>query len=108
MRLKEILMQMGIAEHRNEIIMKKVISIIAIVTGGLVLLSVAAPIIIGAILDIQMESQLAGSVGIIGGADGPTAIMVTGVSSTGNVILEVVVGVLLVAAGIWGLRKCKK
>lgn len=85
--------------------MKKVISIIAIVTGGLVLLSVAAPIIIGAILDIQMESQLAGSVGIIGGADGPTAIMVTGVSRVGSAVIEVIVGILLIAAGIWGCLK---
>ena len=50
MRLKDILMQMEIAGRRNEVLMKKVISIIAIVTGGLVLLSVTALIIIGAIL----------------------------------------------------------
>ena len=50
MRLKDILMKMGIAGTRNEVLMKEVISIIAIVTGGLVLLSVTAPIIIGAIL----------------------------------------------------------
>ena len=85
--------------------MKKVISIIAIVAGVLVLLSVAAPIIVGAILEIQMKAQVAGSVGIIGGADGPTAVMVTGVSSIGSVVLEVVIGTLLIAAGIWGCVK---
>lgn len=84
--------------------MKKVLSIIAIVAGGLVLLSVVAPIIIGAVL----EAQVASSVGIIGGADGPTAVMVTGVSSAGSVVIEAVVGALLIVAGIWGLRKCKK
>ena len=88
--------------------MKKVISIIAIVAGVLVLLSVAAPIVVGAILEIQMKAQIAGSVGIIGGADGPTAVMVTGVSSMGSAVTEVIVGVLLIVAGVWGLRKCKK
>ena len=88
--------------------MKKAISIIAIVAGGLVLLSVAAPVLIGAILEFQMKAQVAGTVGIIGGADGPTSIMVTGVTYIGSVVTEVVVGVLLIVAGIWGLRKNKK
>ena len=87
--------------------MKKIISIIAIVVGGLVLLSVAAPALIGFILEFQMKAQVAGSVGIIGGADGPTSIMVTGVTRVGNVVTEVVAGVLLIIAGIWGLRKRK-
>ena len=81
--------------------MKKVISIIAIVVGALVLLSVAAPMIIGAVL----EAQVASSVGIIGGADGPTAVMVTGVSNVGSAVIEVVVGGLLIVAGIWGCVK---
>ena len=88
--------------------MKKVISTIAIVVGSLALLSVVAPIMIGAILEIQMKAQIAGSVGIIGGADGPTAVMVTGVSSMGSVVLEAVIGCILMIAGIWGVRKCKK
>ena len=88
--------------------MKKIISIIAIVVGGLVLLSVAAPVLIGDILEFQMKAQVAGTVGIIGGADGPTAVMVTGVTRVGSVVTEVVVGVLLIVAGIWGLRKNKK
>ena len=87
--------------------MKKIISIIAIVAGGLVLLSVAASVLIGAILEFQMKAQVAGSVGIIGGADGPTAIMVTGVTRVGSVVTEVVAGILLIIAGIWGLRKRK-
>ena len=88
--------------------MKKAISIIAIVVGGLVLLSVAAPALIGFILEFQMKAQVAGSVGIIGGADGPTSIMVTGVTRVGSAVIEVVVGVMLIIAGIWGLRKSKK
>ena len=87
--------------------MKKIISIIAIIAGVLVLLSVAAPVIIGAILEFQMKAQIAGAVGIIGGADGPTSIMVTGVTRVGSVVTEVVAGVLLIIAGIWGLRKRK-
>ena len=84
--------------------MKKVLSIIAIVVGGLLLLSVIAPMVIGAIL----TSQAFGSVGIIGGADGPTAVFVVGLLGVGSVIIESVIGVLLVAVGIWGLIRCKK
>ncbi|MBQ8798241.1 MAG: hypothetical protein IJZ55_01595 [Lachnospiraceae bacterium] len=84
--------------------MKKVLSIISIVVGGLILLSVIAPMIIGAIL----SSQSAGSVGIIGGADGPTAVLLVGTLGAGSVIVEIVIGVLLIAVGIWGLIKCKK
>lgn len=84
--------------------MKKALSIISIVAGGLLLLSVIAPMIIGAILSSQPSS----SVGIIGGADGPTAVFVVGTLGAGSVIIESVIGVLLVAVGIWGLIKCKK
>ena len=84
--------------------MKQVYSIIAIVAGDLVLLSVVAPMIIGAVL----EAQISNSVGIIGGADGPTAVVVVGTLGMGSVITEVVIGVLLVGVGIWGLRKSRK
>ena len=83
--------------------MKKELSIISIIAGGLILLSVIAPMVIGAIL----TSQASGTVGIIGGADGPTAIFVVGTLGAGSVIIESVIGVLLVAVGIWGLYKCK-
>ena len=85
--------------------MKKALSIISIIAGGLVLLSVVAPVIIGAVLKAQTAAN---SIGIIGGADGPTAIMVVGVTGVGSVIVESVVGILLVIIGIWGLRKIKK
>ncbi|MBR6536656.1 MAG: oxaloacetate decarboxylase [Lachnospiraceae bacterium] len=84
--------------------MKKVLSIISIVAGGLVLLGVIVPMIIGAVL----SSQPSGSVGFIGGADGPTAVFVVGTLGAGGVIIESVIGVLLVAVGIWGLIRCKK
>ena len=84
--------------------MKKVISIIAIVAGSLVLFSVAAPMIMGLVL----KEQAASSVGIIGGADGPIAIMLVGTLGAGNVIIEIIIGVLLIVAGIWRLRKFKK
>ncbi len=82
----------------------KVLSIISIVAGGLLLLSVIAPMIIGAVLANQMSD----SVGIIGGADGPTAVLLVGALGAGSVIVEIVIGVLLVAVGIWGLVKSKK
>ncbi|MBQ8547827.1 MAG: hypothetical protein IJ427_04940 [Lachnospiraceae bacterium] len=84
--------------------MKRVLSIVSIVAGGLVLLSVIAPMIIGAVL----ANQVSDSVGIIGGADGPTAVFVVGTFGAGSVIIESVLGVLLVVVGIWGLIKCKK
>ncbi len=84
--------------------MKKALSIISIVAGGLLLLSVIAPMIIGAIL----SSQPSGSVGIIGGADGPTTVFVVGTFGVGGVIIESVIGALLIAVGIWGLIKSKK
>ena len=85
--------------------MKKALSIISIIAGGLVLLSVVAPMTIGNILKAQTAAN---SIGIIGGADGPTAIMLVGTVGVGSVIVEIVIGVLLIVAGIWGLRKIKK
>ena len=85
--------------------MKKVISVISIIAGSLVLLGVVAPMIVGAILKAQTAAS---SIGIIGGADGPTAIMIVGTIGASSVIIEVVVGILLIAAGIWGLKKIKK
>ncbi len=85
-------------------IMKKVLSVISIIAGGLIILSVIVPMIIGAIL----ASQPYGSIGFIGGADGPTAVFVVGSLGVGSVIVESVIGVFLVVVGIWGLIRCKK
>lgn len=84
--------------------MKKVLSIIAIFAGSLTLLSVVAPMIIGAVL----EAQISNSVGIIGGADGPTAVMVVGTLGMGSVIAEILVGIVLIVVGTLFLRKYRK
>lgn len=80
---------------------KKVIVILAIIIGALMILSGVASMIIGAIL----EAQASATVGIIGGANGPTSVIVTGVTGTGNVILEILVGLLLTVAGILEYRR---
>ena len=84
--------------------MKKVISIVAIIAGALALLSVAATTIIGSIFELSTPA----SVGVIGGADGPTVMMVAGTVGAGGVILAIAIGILLIATGIWGLKKIKK
>ena len=80
---------------------KKIISIAIIILGAYMVIGGVAPMIIGAVL----KAQVASTVGIIGGADGPTAILVSRVIGTGYVVLEIVVGVLLIVAGILGLKK---
>ena len=84
--------------------MKKAISVAAIVVGVLALLSVAVPVIIGNIFEMTPPE----SVGIIGGADGPTAIMLAGTVGSGTIIIAVAIGALLITAGILGLVKIKK
>ena len=83
---------------------KKMIAVLAIIIGALMVIGGAAPMIIGAIL----EAQVSTAVGIIGGADGPTAIMVTGVTGTGHLIVEILVGIVFIVAGILGCRRFKK
>ena len=83
---------------------KKMIAVLAIIVGALMVISGVAPMIIGVILEAQMST----AVGIIGGADGPTAVMVTGVTGTGHVIVEILVGILLIVAGILGYSRFKK
>ena len=59
-----------------------------------------------AIADPVLQFRESASIGIIGGADGPTAIFVTTPSWT-----EYVVPLLVLAVGIWGylrLRKCSQ
>ena len=82
--------------------MKKTVSIISIIAGGLVLLGVAVPWIMGLIVKAQTAAS---SGGIIGGADGPTAILLVGTIGAGSIIVEIVIGVLLIGLGIFGLRK---
>ena len=60
------------------------------------------------VLGAVLEAQISNSVGIIGGADGPTAVVVAGTLGAGSVIIEIVIGILLVGAGIWELIKSRK
>lgn len=84
--------------------MKKALSVAAVVVGALVLLSVFGP----SIAALLSAVSPAASVGIIGGADGPTAIMVAGTNSPLFVIVPVIIGILLIAVGIWGIKKLKQ
>lgn len=84
--------------------MKKAISVISVVVGILVLFSVFSPMVINTVAAVPASS----SIGIIGGADGPTVITVSGPMSTGGMILAIAIGVLILALGIWGIRKLKK
>lgn len=49
--------------------------------------------------------RLAKSIGIIGGADGPTAIFVAGKLGGGDVVLAVVVALIVLGVWIWKKRK---
>ena len=84
--------------------MQKATSVIAIVIGILILCSVAAPSLINAAFAMPASS----SIGIIGGADGPTAVMVTSTISPVGIIVAIVIGIVVIALGIWGLKKAKK
>lgn len=97
------------AEMREEAYRKSpwrfLFAAMAIYGGGRLLKSVLAQ---AALLGIswQIRHQNAASIGIIGGADGPTAVFVTG-SVWGWLVLDC----LLAAVGIFGylrLRKCNK
>lgn len=89
---------------------KKVLSIIVLIIGVLIVLSNAAPMIITAIMSMRISNSVGSSVGIIGGADGPTTIMVAGIvgASVLRVVGEILVGVLLIVAGILGIKKSKR
>ena len=88
---------------------KKVLSIIVLIIGVLIVLGNIAPMIITAIMSMQISNSVGSSVGIIGGADGPTTIMVAGIvgASVLRGVGEILVGVLLIVAGILGIKKSK-
>lgn len=77
--------------------MKKVLSISAITVGSLAILCGVVPII--------LEMSAPSSVGIIGGADGPTTIMIAGTVGIWSFFTVIAIGVLLLIIGICGLRK---
>ena len=84
--------------------MKKGIAVLAVVIGGIVLLGVGGMLLAG----LATALSPAASVGIIGGADGPTAITVSGPTGTAGVIAAIAIGLVIVALGAWGLRKARK
>jgi len=84
--------------------MKKAISVILIIAGILALLSAAVP----AISVLVAERSIPSSIGIIGGADGPTEIVVSGTFSTGSLVAVAAAGALLLAAGLWQIKARKK
>lgn len=92
-------------------VLLKIAAVVAIVVGGLELLgNVAALALTAWLKNRALVEAAAASAGIIGGADGPTAIFVTGVN-TGAGLLHWLVPVALLAAGIWVLtclKKCNK
>ena len=95
-------------KHDKEQKMRKEISVAVIAIGVLILLGSAVPMLIGVIVAVTAELSMPASVGIIGGADGPTAIMISSISGIGGAVVMIVIGILLIAAGIWGLIKAKK
>lgn len=83
--------------------MKKIISIISIIIGVLLIVKAAAPMLGSAIMRIQVSD--ASTIGIIGGADGPTSVFIAGRIGHGSVMTEFLAAILLIGAGIWGYRK---
>ena len=83
---------------------KKTLFVTSIIVGILILVSVVVPIIIGVVEKTQA------SIGVIGGADGPTSIMIVGVVSafgSGSLILKTLLGVMLIVIGHWWLKRNK-
>lgn len=72
------------------------------------IVTVAAIGIILAGFGISAKMKGAASIGIIGGADGPTAIFVAGKVSDGFSLGIIILGILLILLGILVYRKIKK
>lgn len=83
----------------------KLAALAAVTLGGLELLgNVAALVLTAWLKNRAMVETTAASAGIIGGADGPTAVFVT----TSPGYIQWLLPILLMAAGIWGLLRLKK
>ena len=80
--------------------MKKIVGVIILVLGV-----IATGI--GTVSLINIESQAASSVSIIGGADGPTSIFIAGKVAS-PLYAAIVVGVILLIAGLLLLLKKRK
>ena len=77
--------------------MKKIISAIAVLLG-----------LILAAVGIQWKMRNAASIGIIGGADGPTAIFVAGKVGNDMAVGAIAVGVVLIVVGVVIYKVIKK
>ena len=75
--------------------MKKVISVLIVIIGVILLA-----------FGVAAETAQNASLGIIGGADGPTVIMVAG--SPGAALGVIIAGILLIVAGIWFFIRRKR
>ena len=74
--------------------------------GALGLLLDLAAWFIGTVLGgISFNVTRAASIGIIGGADGPTSIFVTAAAGPA---WETVLWILMLAVGVWGFRRFRK
>lgn len=88
----------------------KIAALAATLVGGLELLGNIAAWAAVKYLAATASRGEAAAIGVIGGADGPTAIFVTGVS-TNSALTSWLLPAALLAVGIWGLvhlKKCNK
>lgn len=76
------------------------------VAGGLELLGNVAAWVAGKFFALSVARGDFAAVGVIGGADGPTAVFVTGPALEGWLIPLAMVAVGLL--GLYGLKKCNK
>lgn len=84
----------------------KIAAIAAIAVGGLELAGNVAAIVAVRYLSAAISRGDSAAIGIIGGADGPTAVFVTGPGLEGWLIPLALVAVG--ALGLYGLKKCNK
>ena len=80
--------------------MKKIVGIILAIMG----IAIAA---ISLISKVNGQLSVAKSVSIIGGADGPTSIFVAGTVGGFSVIIGMIVGIVLLIAGIFIIARKK-
>lgn len=84
----------------------RIICLTAAVLGGLELLgSAAAWVLYRLLTNAAVNAAEATALGIIGGADGPTAVFVT---YAGPDIWQLILSAAVLVLGIWGWRKQKK
>ena len=79
--------------------------LLAIISGFNFLSGIAAWLISDVFGGISFSTTKASSIGIIGGADGPTAIFITAAHPQ---IWELLLWLILLAASLYGLRRFRK